>query len=83
MMERLIGRVKESQAKELDANRHRNSDNVFKTTSGNFEMIDYFSLELANKHVKRKFVFTISNIEDSSFMEDNKNYAKELLADTR
>lgn len=82
-MERLTGRINESQARDLDANHHRDSGNVFKNTSGNFDMINYFSLDLADKHVKHKFGFPIKNTNDRSVMEDYKDYADELFIDTK
>lgn len=81
IMENITGRINESLVKEMDANRHRNSGNIFKTSSGYFEMIDNFSLYIANKHVKLKFGYSIKNMDDNSIIEVYKDTAKHLIVD--
>lgn len=77
--EKIVLRMNESLILEMDANRHRDSGNVFETSPGKHEIIDYFSLELANKLVKAKFGKPIKNMDDDSFMDDYKDYAEKTF----
>lgn len=77
--EKIVARMNDSLAKKMDANRHRDSGNVFETSPGKFELVDYFSLEVANKCIVLKFGHEINNMDDVSFMDDYKDSAEKTF----
>lgn len=75
---KIVNALDESMIKNIDANRHRDSGNVFKIAADQYEIIDYFSLESANENIKQKFGYEITNMNDLSFMDDYKDFAPSL-----
>ncbi len=79
IMEKLVSCIDEELFMEIDANKHRNSGNLYKIEHEKFIIIDYFSVEIANKYLSKKFGRSIKNIDDNTFIEWHKLYARTIV----
>jgi hypothetical protein len=68
IMEKLVGCINEELYNEVDANRHRHSGHIYEVEPEKIKIIDCFSLEIANKHLSKKFGTSIKNMNDDSLI---------------